>query len=76
VDRSLKYAPIRKLFGGTPRQSITYLNHPVQFDTTQAAEVLGRNGLRCPRFAEYVGPMVAFYAAHEHDDAYRPAHEK
>ncbi|MCZ4492012.1 MAG: family oxidoreductase, partial [Conexibacter sp.] len=59
VDRSLKYAPIRKLFGGTPRQSITYLNHPVQFDTTQAAEVLGRNGLRCPRFAEYVGPMVA-----------------
>ncbi|MCW3022175.1 MAG: family oxidoreductase [Conexibacter sp.] len=76
VDRSLKYAPIRKLFGGTPRQSITYLNHPVQFDTTQAAQVLGRNGLRCPRFAEYVGPMVAFYAAHEHDDAYRPAHEK
>jgi thioester reductase-like protein len=76
VDRSLKYAPIRKLFGGTPRQSITYLNHPVQFDTTQASEVLGRNGLRCPRFAEYVGPMVAFYAAHEHDDNYRPAHER
>jgi thioester reductase-like protein len=76
VDRSLKYAPIRKLFGGTPRQSITYLNHPVQFDTAQASEILGRNGLSCPRFAEYVGPMVAFYAAHEHDDAYRPAHEK
>ena len=76
VDRSLKYAPIRKLFGGTPRQSITYLNHPVKFDTAQASEILGRNGLRCPRFTEYVGPMVAFYAAHEHDDAYRPAHEK
>jgi thioester reductase-like protein len=76
VDRSLKYAAVRKLFGGTPRQSIAYLNHPVRFDTAQAADVLGRNGLRCPRFAEYVGAMVAFYAAHEHDDAYRPAHEK
>src|SRR4051794_19923408 len=76
VDRSLKYAPIRKLFGGTPRQSVTYLNHPVQFDTAQASEVLGRNGLRCPRFAEYVGPIVAFYAANEHDDNFRPAHER
>jgi thioester reductase-like protein len=76
VDRSLKYAPVRRLFGGPPRQSIRYLNHPVSFDTTQAAEVLGRNGLRCPRFPEYVGAMVAFFKAHEHDDAYRPLHEQ
>jgi thioester reductase-like protein len=76
VDRSLKYAPIRRMFGGTPRQSIAYLNHPVRFDTTQAAEVLGRNGLRCPRFPEYVGAMVRFFGEHEHDDAYRPPHEK
>ncbi|HMJ34062.1 MAG TPA: SDR family oxidoreductase [Baekduia sp.] len=76
VDRSLKYAPIRKLFGGTPRESIVYLNHPVRFDTAQAAEILGRNGLRCPPFSEYVGEMVAFFVAHEHDDAYRPPHEK
>jgi thioester reductase-like protein len=76
VDRSLKYAPIRKMFGGTPRQSIVYLNHPVRFDTAQAAEILHRNGLRPPRFPEYVGAMVRFFAAHEHDDAYRPPHEK
>jgi thioester reductase-like protein len=76
VDRSLKLKPVRKLFGGTPRQSIVYLNHPVSFDVAQAAEVLGRNGLRCPRFPEYVGPMVSFFKAHEADDAYRPAHEK
>ena len=76
VDRSLKIGAIRKLFGGTPRESIVYLNHPVVFDTAQAGEVLGRNGLRCPRFPEYVGAMVAFYRAHEGDDAYRPAHEK
>src|SRR6195952_1729431 len=76
VDRSLKLGFVRKLFGGTPRQSIVYLNHPVSFDTAQAGEVLGRNGLRCPRFPEYVGAMVKFYSEHEGDDAYRPAHEK
>jgi thioester reductase-like protein len=76
VDRSLGFAAVRRLFGGTPRQSIVYLNHPVSFDTTQAAEVLGRNGLRCPRFPEYVGNMVSFFKAHEHDDGYRPAHER
>jgi thioester reductase-like protein len=76
VDRSLKYKRIRRLFGGPPRESIIYLNHPVSFDTTQAAEVLGRNGLRCPRFPEYVSTMVAFFKANEDDPAFRPAHEK
>jgi thioester reductase-like protein len=76
VDRSLKLAAVRKLFGGTPRQSIVYLNHPVTFDTAQAAEILRRNELRCPRFPEYVEAMVKFYVEHEHDDAYRPAHER
>jgi thioester reductase-like protein len=76
VDRSLRFGAVRKAFGGTPRQSIVYLNHPVTFDTAQAGEVLGRNGLRCPRFAEYVGAMVKFYKSHEADDAYRPAHER
>ena len=76
VDRSLRFAAVRKAFGGTPRQSIVYLNHPVTFDVAQASEVLGRNGLRCPRFPDYVGAMVAFYRAHEDDDAYRPAHQK
>ena len=76
VIRALRYAPVRRMVGGTPRESVIYLNHPVRFDTRQAAEVLGRNGLRCPRFPEYVGPIVRFFQAHEHDDAYRPPHER
>jgi thioester reductase-like protein len=76
VDRSLKYRRVRRLFGGPPQQSIRYLNHPVSFDTTQASEVLGRQGLRCPRFREYVGAMVRFFKDHEDDPAYRPAHEQ
>jgi thioester reductase-like protein len=72
LDRSLKYKRVRAFYGGTPRQSVRYLNHPVRFDVTQAAEVLGRHGLRCPRFPEYVEPMVRFFLAHEDDPAYRP----
>jgi thioester reductase-like protein len=74
LDRSLKYKRVRAYYGGTPRESIRYLNHPVRFDVTQAAEVLGRHGLRCPRFPEYVGPMVRFFREHAADPAYRPAH--
>lgn len=76
LDRSLKYAVVRRAFGRTPRQSIRYLNHPVRFDTAQATEILGRHGLRCPRFPEYVDAMVAFFREHERDDAYRPPHER
>ena len=76
LDRALRYAPVRRMYGGTPRESVVYLNHPVRFDTTNATEVLGRHGLRCPRFPEYVGPIVAFFKQHEDDDALRPAHER
>jgi len=76
LDRSLRYKRVRAFYGGTPRESVRYLNHPVRFDVTQAAEVLGRHGLRCPRFPEYVGPMVRFFREHADDPAYRPAHEK
>jgi thioester reductase-like protein len=75
VDRALSFAVVRHALGGTPRQSIRYLNHPVRFDVAQAAEVLGRNGLRCPGFREYAPVMVRFFREHEHDAALRPPHE-
>ena len=71
LDQSMRLAAVRKLFGGTPRESLRYLNHPVRFDTTQAGAVLGRKGLRCPRLPEYVGPMVEFFRAHERDAAFK-----
>ncbi len=74
TQESLRYAAVRKLFGGTPRESIRYLNHPVRFDTRQATDLLARQGVRCPHFADYAEAMVRFYRAHEHDPAYAPAH--
>jgi len=72
VAESLRLKPVRELFEGAPRESIRYLNHPVRFDTRRADEVLGRHGLRCPRFPEYAPAMVRFFREHENDPALRP----
>ena len=72
VERSLRFRAVRKSLSGAPPESIVYLNHPVTFDTTQATALLGRHGLRCPRFGEYVGPVVRFFREHEDDPAYVP----
>jgi thioester reductase-like protein len=72
VSGSLRMKALRQAFGGTPRESITYLNHPVRFDTRRANEVMARHGLRCPRFEDYVGPIVSFFKEHEDDEAYLP----
>jgi thioester reductase-like protein len=72
VEASLHSAAVRKLFSGTPPQSIRYLNHPVSFDTRSARELLEPKGVRCPRLEEYVGPLVKFFKEHEEDPSYAP----
>jgi thioester reductase-like protein len=72
VAESLRLKSVRELFEGAPREAIVYLNHPVRFDTRRAEALLARHGLRCPRFEEYAGPMVAFFREHEADPALRP----
>jgi thioester reductase-like protein len=72
VHESLRLKPIREMYDGTPRESIVYLNHPVRFDTRRADAILARNGLRCPKFPEYVGPIVQFFREHEGDAALKP----
>jgi thioester reductase-like protein len=67
VDAMLRSKVLRTQFGGTPRESLVYLNHPVRFDTRDASELLRRAGLTCPRFGDYAGPVVEFFRAHEHD---------
>jgi thioester reductase-like protein len=67
VESSLRLKAVRELFSGAPQESIRYLNHEVRFDTRRADDLLGRAGLRCPRFEEYVGPMVRFFRERESD---------
>lgn len=72
VDQSLRLGPVRHLLGGTPRESLVYLNHQVRYDTSRATELLGRHDVRCPPATTYVGPMVAFFREHEDDTAFAP----
>jgi thioester reductase-like protein len=73
VQASLRSKRVREAFSGAPPESIEYLNHSVRFDTRRADELLARHGLRCPRFDEYVGPIVKFFREHEADPAFKPA---
>jgi thioester reductase-like protein len=70
VETALRFSSIRKRFGGTPRESIVYLNHPVSYDTRRAVDLLEPHGLRPPSFASYAPAMVEFFKAHENDPAF------
>lgn len=72
LEAAARFRAFRDLFGGAPRESISYLNHPVQFDTRAATDALTAQGVRCPRLDEYVGPLVRFFREHEDDPAYVP----
>jgi thioester reductase-like protein len=72
VTAALRIRPVRELYGGTPSQSIRYLNHPVRYDTRRATELLAASGLRCPRFPEYAPAMVGFFRDHQDDPAFAP----
>jgi thioester reductase-like protein len=72
VAASLRLQPVRVAFGGTPRESVVYLNHPVAFDARRAIELLTPHGLGPPHFGDYVGPMVEFFRRHEDDPALVP----
>lgn len=65
LETSLRFKFARDMFGKTPRESISYLNHSVRYDTRQASEILGSVGLTVPRLHEYVGPVVEFFKANE-----------
>jgi hypothetical protein len=73
VELSLRTKTVRKAFSGAPPESIVYLNHPVRFDTRRATDLLARHGVHCPRFDEYVAPIVGFFKEHEEDPAFAPA---
>jgi len=72
VEASLRLEPVRAAFGGTPRESVVYLNHPVAFDARRAIELMTPHGLRPPHFRDYLGPMVEFFRRHEDDPAFVP----
>ena len=72
VSSALKLDYVRKRFGGTPPESLAYLNHPVKFDTRRTLALLEPHGLRPPNFSDYVPAMVRFFREHADDPAFVP----
>ena len=72
ADVALRLPWMRALLGGTPRESIVYMNHPVVYDARRAVELLAPHGLRPPRFGDYAAPVVRFFAEHERDPRFVP----
>jgi thioester reductase-like protein len=69
IETSLRIPAVKARFGDTPRESIAYLNHPVEFDTRRTVDLLGAKGLTPPSFSDYAGVMVRYFREHEHDSA-------
>jgi thioester reductase-like protein len=67
VEGALRVGKVQQALGGTPRESIAYLNHRVTFDTRRAVDLLGPAGLRPPNFGDYVDAMVGYFKLHEEE---------
>jgi thioester reductase-like protein len=70
IEAALRVPAVKAAFGGTPRESIAYLNHSVRFDTRNAVDLLTPLGLEPPVFSDYVENMVRFFREHEDDPAF------
>jgi thioester reductase-like protein len=55
--------PVQRFFG-MPQQALDYFDDPVRHDTTEATRDLAELGIECPRLADYIPRLVAFYRAH------------
>ena len=66
--------PSAERLGGTPPESLAYLNHPVRFDTRRATQILEPLGVSAPNFREYAAAMVRFFREHEDDPSMVPGY--
>ena len=56
--------PISPPLTGLPKAGVPYFFIPQTYDTSVASELLEGHGIKCPRFSEYVGTLVAFVEEH------------
>lgn len=51
---------------GLPVQALDYFDPPCRYDARATVAELAKHGLRCPRFADFVGQLVEFYREQRH----------
>lgn len=54
---------VRSLIG-VPADTLDYFVHPGSYETSQTQAALRSSGVRCPRFPEYLGRLIAFMRNH------------
>ena len=56
--------PLAPKITGLPHSAVPYFFLEQTYDTTRAQELLAPHGIHCPRFPDYVEPLVNFVAEH------------
>ncbi len=57
-------SPISPPLTGLPHSGVPYFFIPQTYDTAVADDLLKEHGIKCPRFSDYVGTLVAFVEKH------------
>ncbi len=65
-----KVKPVRKLLG-FPQESVVYMNHGADYDSSQAQAVLKQEGIECPEVGSYMNTLVDWYLKNEHRNELR-----
>ena len=63
ADRLISMPAVCKLMN-IPYEAFSYFGHPVEFDVTQATELLAPTGCRCPKIEEYLPRLIEYARAH------------
>lgn len=58
-----KKLPFIPEFMGLPTMSVTYFDHPTNYDTTESTRDLASVGITCPHYGDYLDNIVRFLKA-------------
>lgn len=58
-----KKLPFIPEFMGLPTMSVTYFDHPTNYDTTESTRDLSSVGITCPHYGDYLDNIVRFLKA-------------
>lgn len=71
-DVALSIGFVRNMLKGTPKESLLYLEHKVDYDTSRADKILAKAGVKCPPPEAYVDNIVRFFKENEEDESLIP----
>ena len=65
MDVLMRLKPVRRMVA-IPREAMSYMNHPVTYDCSNALAALEGSGISCPPAPEYIPKLVEFFRRNRH----------